>query len=206
MIAGNIPVAFKRALVNGIPLNPDEMVLKTIYNAKSLTVDGLWKIMPKFELSKLGITTRNQFKTKYLPNLLEKEIIKKSRAVDKPEFKHSGFSVNVKVAYKDKYPYTLMELDPLPALIKQDYIYHLLLTQDLTVPYSIFPEDFHRNLDNYASNIIYFVENQMDEFNFIWNDVKKTLPEEAIIQSEKSFFNFWKKTMNLKTEKNILKV
>ena len=60
-------------------------------------------------------------------------------------------------AYKNRLPYTLTFLDPLPILYREDYIYHLLL-KDRSLPYSVFPEE------NFA---------EIDKLNLILNDLLK---------------------------------
>ena len=85
---------------------------------------------------------------------------------DKPEdnfFKKGGYSVDVKSAYKDKLPYTLMGLNPLPPLDRIDYIFHLILYKDPKLPYEIFPEEKHEFLDKLAEEAVFLAEKLMKE-------------------------------------------
>lgn len=76
----------------------------------------------------------------------------RGRAHDIPKYKKSGYIVNVSEAYKDRLPYTITFLNPLPALFRQDYIYHLLII-DRALPYSIFPEEYHKEIDRLNAQV-----------------------------------------------------
>lgn len=76
----------------------------------------------------------------------EKNWLIRGRAFDVPKFKKSGYKVNVEEAYKERLPFTLTFLNPLPSVFRLDYVYHLLLI-DRALPYKIFPEEYHKEID-----------------------------------------------------------
>jgi len=76
----------------------------------------------------------------------EKNWLTRGRAFDIPKYKKSGYKVNIEEAYKEKLPFTLTFLNPLPAVFRPDYVYHLLLI-DRALPYRVFPEIHHKEID-----------------------------------------------------------
>lgn len=155
------PLSFKKALVKGFSLSKDEVLYKTIYNHKCLSFKNIRNKLHPVQFEQELKSTRA------LKNFLNKQIEKgaliRDRAPDIPEFKKSGYSVNVNEAYKDKFPYTLMSLDPLPVLKREDYIYHLILNTDPYTTYKLYPDEYHETLDKYFSQTIYFCEQLFDQ-------------------------------------------
>jgi hypothetical protein len=150
------PLLFKKALVKGFMLTKDEVLFQTIYNNKCLSSKTIFSRLP-------GILFEEEIKSKsklklYLNKKLEEGSLIRDRAPDLPQFKKGGYAVNVEVAYKDRYPYTMMGLDPLPVLSRSDYIYHLFLNKDAAHIYSLYPQDKYSYLDRHLSDTIYFCE------------------------------------------------
>jgi hypothetical protein len=81
----------------------------------------------------------------------------RGRAVDKPEYKKSGFEVVVHKAYKDKLPYTIADLNPLPILFRKDYISHLFLYYGYKA-YEIYSEEHYKLLDEINIEVQTFLE------------------------------------------------
>jgi hypothetical protein len=106
----------------------------------------LWE---KFELNKeitKDFQTKSILKKHLLNKWEEKNWLERGRSFDLPKYKKSGYVVNVEQAFKDRLPYTLTFLNPLPILKREDYIYHLLI-KDRSLPYSIFPEEYYEQID-----------------------------------------------------------
>jgi len=150
------PLAFKKALVRGYTLTKDETLFQTVYSNKCLSFRNLYTKLPAIEFEE-ELKSKTKLKD-YLALKIKEGGLVKDRAPDFPQYKKSGYAVDLKTAYKNKYPYTLMSLDPLPALERDDYIYHLFLNTDPYVPDKIFPEEKHEMLDNYFSNTIFYSE------------------------------------------------
>jgi len=90
--------------------------------------------------------TKNILKRNLFDIWEDKKWLLRGRAYDISKFKKSGYKVNVEEAYKERLPFTLTFLDPLPAVFRVDYVYHLLLI-DRALPYKIFPENYHQEID-----------------------------------------------------------
>ena len=151
-----IPIAIKRALINNIPLKRDEIIFKTIYNHKCLSLNSLWNLLPKSFTAEMS--TKNKLKDNYLHKLVKEGALIRDQAPDYPRFLKAGYSVNLQKAYKEKLPYTLMDLNPLPAFEREDYIYHLLIHQNDDIPYLVFPEEKHQMIDVLKERVIYYLE------------------------------------------------
>jgi hypothetical protein len=156
-----IPIAIKRALINNIPLKKDEIILKTIYNNKCLSLNSLWNLLPKSFITE--ISTKNKLKENYLHKLVQEGALIRDQAPDYPKYLKAGYSVNLEKAYKERLPYTLMDLNPLPAFEREDYIYYLLIHQNDDVPYLVFPEEKHQMIDVLKERVIYYLEKIGDE-------------------------------------------
>lgn len=152
-----IPKSFRKALINGLPLRTNEIILETLYNNKCITSQLLWNRLPNRNEIQYEIKSYEKFDT-LLKNFLEKGWIRKDRAIDKPEIKSSGYKVDIEGAYKNLLPYTMMGLDPLPAYDREDFIYHLLMFKGRTLTYQIFQPEKHQYIDRLSSNLVYFFE------------------------------------------------
>ena len=118
--------------------------------------------------------------------------MERGRAFDLPKYKKSGYVVNVEEAFKERLPYTLTFLNPLPILFREDYIYHLLL-KDRSLPYMIYPEENHADID---------------KLNLILNDLLKRDSIEVInlhkeLIKNMSDFNSKVNQVNNKNDKTI---
>jgi hypothetical protein len=151
-----IPLSIKKALIHKVPLKRDEIILKTIYNNKCVSMKTLWSVLPRTHFS--DIPTKTQFKEKFLHKMVKEGALIRAQAPDYPKYLKAGYAVDLQNAYKNKLPYTLMELDPLPALEREDYIYHLLIHKDDDLPYQIFPEDKHEMIDIMKEKVVYLME------------------------------------------------
>jgi hypothetical protein len=156
-----VPVYFKKAVIRGIPLSKEEIILQTIYNNKTITLKNLWNVIPKEEFGD-ELTSKNALKEHYLHKLINKEFLIRDKAEGSP-FKKGGFAVNLRTAYKEKLPYTMIGLDPLPAFERVDYLYHLILYKDPQLPYQIFPEDKHEFIDKLNQEAVYLAEKLLQE-------------------------------------------
>jgi len=123
-------------------------MIKT-YNLLIPGCASLSSIWERFEQNK-DITTLYKTKSILKRSLFnvwqDKNWLTRGRAFDVPKFKKSGYKVNVEEAYKDRLPFALTFLNPLPSVFRHDYVYHLLLI-DRALPYKIFNENFHKEID-----------------------------------------------------------
>jgi hypothetical protein len=150
-----IPMAFKKAMIKGISLKRDELILQLIYNNKCLSLKSMWNILPK---ESFDLNSKSQLKERYLTSMVKEGRLKRDKCVDIPKFLKGGYAVDIEKAYKNKLPYTLMGLNPLPPLEREDYIYHLIMYKEAYVPYEIFPEEKHDIIDTYKEKLIYMYE------------------------------------------------
>jgi hypothetical protein len=81
----------------------------------------------------------------------------RSRAVDKPEYKNSGYKVVVHQAYKRKLPYVMADLDPQPAIYRRDYMCHLFIYYGYKA-YDIYTEEHYKMLDEVNLEVQAFME------------------------------------------------
>lgn len=185
-----IPLAIKKAIINKLPLKRDEIILKTIYNNKCVSLKTLWTTLPRTHFNE--ISTKSQLKEKYIRPMVKEGALKRDQAADYPNFFKAGYAVDIEKAYKNKLPYTLMDLNPLPALEREDYIYHLLIHQDEDVVYQIFPEEKHQMIDIMKEKVIYLMEKLGDEAHKL-DDIKldelENEEETAENEDEKSLAN-----------------
>jgi hypothetical protein len=156
-----VPIYFKKAVIRGIPLSREEIILQTIYNNKAITLKNLWNIIPKEEFGD-ELTSKNALKEHYLHKMVKKESLIRDKA-EGSYFKKGGYAVNLRTAYKEKFPYTMVGLDPLPAFERVDYMYHLILYKDPQLLYKIFPEDKHEFIDKLNSEAVYLAEKLLQE-------------------------------------------
>lgn len=161
MFPRTLPLFFKKALVKGINLSDDEVILQTIYNSNCLSRKGLWRNMP-WENMVDDIPSRCFLKTNYLLPMLNKGYLYKNKPEDNV-FKKGGFSVNVEKAYEKKLPYTMMGLDPLPAVKRMDYVSHIILFKDPNLPYEIFSEDEFTWLDKVTRETVHLAESLLED-------------------------------------------
>ena len=173
-----IPLAIKKALIHKIPLKRDEIILKTIYNHKCVSMKTLWSILPRSNFN--DITTKTQFKEKFLHKMVKEGALIRSQAPDYPKYLKAGYAVDLQKAYKNKLPYTLMELDPLPALEREDYIYHLLIHKDDELPYEIYPEEKHEMIDILKERVVYLMEKLGNDAEKLSEISVDDLEEEAV--------------------------
>ena len=156
-----IPVYFKKAVIKGIPLTREELILETIHNGKCLTLKNLWNTLPKEEFGE-ELTSKNSLKENYLYKMVEKGFLIRDKAEDNL-YKKGGYSVNIRAAYKEKLPYTMIGLNPLPAFERVDYMYHLILYKDPKLPYQIYPEEKHEFIDKLSQQAVYLAEKLLKE-------------------------------------------
>lgn len=154
------PLAFKKALVKGLSLKKDETLFQIIYNNKCLSFKSLIAKLPAVQFEE-EMKYKRELK-RYLDKFIETKALVKGRAPDFPKYKSSGYSVNLEVAYKEKFPYTLMELDPLPVLDRDDYIFHLFLNKEPYLAYKMYPEEKHEKIDSLLSETIFYGEALFD--------------------------------------------
>ena len=72
------------------------------------------------ETSNRMIPSKTFLKDRILHQMLQEGKIKKDRALDMPEYKRGGWSVNPTRAFKNTAPEIIMKLDPIPQLERQD--------------------------------------------------------------------------------------
>ena len=132
-----LPLHFQKALVRDLLLSKEEVILQTIYNGKCLSLKNLWLNLPKEEFRENSNFSKNQLRENYLIPLEEKGQLIRDRAPDIPKFKKSGYKVDLKKAYKERLPYTMMGLNPLPPFERIDYVIHLFLYKDRVKKYEV---------------------------------------------------------------------
>jgi hypothetical protein len=178
-----IPIAIKKALINKLPLKKDEIILKTIYNNKCVSLKTLWSVLPRNHFNE--INTKSQLKENFLRQMVKEGALRRDQAQDYPKFFKAGYAVNLEKAYKNKLPYTLMDLNPLPALEREDYIYYLILHQDEDLIYQIFPEEKHEMIDMMKERVIYIMEKLGEESQKLLETSIEDLREEEADENEK---------------------
>lgn len=156
------PTTFKRALITGLPKRTDEIILETLYNSKCITPELLWGKLPYKNEIIHDIPNYEKFSS-VLERFYEKGWITKGRALDKPETKSGGYKVKVEMAYKERLPLMMMDLDPLPPIEWDDLIYHLILYKGVSYAYQIYDSDTHTKIDKLYDNTIYFIEKHIED-------------------------------------------
>jgi hypothetical protein len=168
MFRQKVPMYLKKALIKGIDLTDEELILQTIYNGQCMSKKGIWAKLPREEMTNI-IKRKNILKDEHLIPLLRKEYLYKGTPDDNP-FKKGGYSVNIQKAYDKRLPYTLMGLKPLPAYNRIDYVCHLILFCESKIPYEIFPEEMHSWIENIGQETVCFAEKLMkDETAFMFH-------------------------------------
>jgi hypothetical protein len=157
----HVPLSFKQALIRGLTPTKDEIVLSLIYNGRCLSMNSIWNNLPRDEFES-ELNDQSSFKHNYIDKMLKEGALFRDKPDDSLKLR-GGYSVNVEKAYAKKLPYTLMNLNPLPALFRSDYIYHLILYSDSAMPYKIFAEDKHKEIDRMYEESVYFAEKLMKE-------------------------------------------
>jgi hypothetical protein len=178
----NLPLSFKKALITNIPLKKDEIILQTIYNNKCVSLKTLWNILPKAVFYN-DINSKNQLKTKYLLKMQEDGAIYRDKVPEIERFRKGGYAVDVNRAYEKKLPYTLANLDPLPPLEREDYIYFMLM-RDPNYPYQIFPESKFEMIDKIKSDFMYLVEKFGDDISKVSEDFSQQLSVERDVTNK----------------------
>jgi hypothetical protein len=155
--SSKLPNYLYRAVLSNIPLSRNEIIYQTIYNNnKCITLANLWHKLPDKDILFMGeINSPYELKTKILKPLEKKGQIIRGRAPERPEFKKSGYVVDVKRAYREKFPYTMANLDPFPVWLRRDYVFHLLIYKGANITYKAFPEKLHPELDALTNHLLY---------------------------------------------------
>lgn len=156
-----IPIYFKQALIKGLIPTKDEILLSLIYNGRCLSMNSIWNTLPRDEFEG-DFNDQATFKHKYIDRMLKEGALYRDKPDDSLRLR-GGYSVNIKKAYAKKLPYTLMNLNPLPALYRPDYIYHLILYADSALPYKIFSEDKHEQIDRMYEESVFLAEKLLNE-------------------------------------------
>jgi hypothetical protein len=78
------------------------------------------------------IPSKNFLKERVLDKMLLQGFVKKSRAIDIPDYKVSGWELVPEKAFKNTAPEILAKLDPLPKIDRADYKQYL---RDHNIPY-----------------------------------------------------------------------
>jgi hypothetical protein len=181
-----LPLPFRRALVNNLPLKTNEILLETIYNNKCITTEFLWDKLHDKNRCKYEIGSPNKL-AKILEHMMTRGWLKKGRAPERPQTKSSGYKVDLIPSYKNRLPYTAMGLNPLPAFERDDYIYHLILNKELSLLYQMYGEDKHKHIDQLVSNTVYLFEKYHKEIpKFLQENVSMTLFEKDNIDPKKN--------------------
>lgn len=144
-----------------------------------LTTKSIWEKVENDSNLKKKILNFETFKNEYLTNFESKGWIEKGRAKDKPEIKNSGFKVNVEKAYKNSYPFVFADLEPMPIMLRNDYLYYVLLNHKEKA-YLNYPERYHSLLDDFNLRLTYHLEklkdtDALDDFKYILNKPDKEL-------------------------------
>jgi hypothetical protein len=144
-----------------------------------LTLDGIWDRVSKNEQILNTFETKEGLDKKLIQNWLITGVIKKGRAVDRPQFKSSGFELDVRKAYKNKLPYTVASLNPLPPLLRTDYIAHLFIYHKC-IAYELFPEKYYPKLDIINQEVAKLMDSDYVQLTNLFNKTE----EEKIIEIE----------------------
>jgi hypothetical protein len=101
------------------------------------------------------------------------------RAPEKPQFKKSGYVVNPIKAYKTSLPCFISQFDPLPVILRQDYIYHILMYHKQRA-YKSFPENKYPLLDDFNLRLVYNLEKLKELLPSIYENNKEILGEMGV--------------------------
>ena len=100
---------------------PHLWVSTLLHEKGSLSTDRIWEeFLRDKTVSKELINSKSFLKSRILFQMEQQGKIVRSRAVDRPEYKRSGWQVVAAKAFKNTAPSIVMQLDPIPQLKRKD--------------------------------------------------------------------------------------
>eukprot|EP00347_Sterkiella_histriomuscorum_P017075 403350762 len=114
-----IDVASRKFLVTG---GPALWVSKLLHQRGCLSANKIWEEFQKDPLvDKNLIKSKSYLKERILDLMETQGKIEVGRAVDIPQFKHSGYQLIQHRAFRNVAPEILAQIEPLPVVNRQDY-------------------------------------------------------------------------------------
>ena len=100
---------------------PHLWVSTLLHEKGNLSTNRIWEEFLRDQTtSNKVIPSKSFLKNRILFQMEQQGKIKRDRALDAPQFKRAGWSVNPAKAFKNTSPSIVMQLDPIPQLDRQD--------------------------------------------------------------------------------------
>jgi len=151
-----MPQCFRRALLNKVKIQNHYLVLKSLYESGKyflckfegcISTNLLYEKLNNDEANKKKFKHANYLRLIMLPKLEKLGKIERGRAIDKPNFKHSGWKIVLNRAFDREFPCLISKLNPIPLYLKKDYIMHLFIYKTNDEVFNLYPKDKHRILN-----------------------------------------------------------